>query len=939
MRPLKLSLEAFGPYATRQEIDFSAFGSRGLFLIYGDTGSGKTMLFDAVAFALFGKASGGRDVTTLRSDFAESGRQTRVSLTFEHAGRVYEVERAPQQALARRRKTQGSTSLVTKAAEASLTCGDELIASGIKQVDQAVIELLRLDYNQFRQVTMIAQGAFRELLCADPAERESVLRRIFGTELIDRFQAELAARARSATDELDALRQEFSLLVGQLDVSTEELDADRGLQVLLAEGVAFEVDSCIEAAHSLLHVEKSQSEDAEAALASAREGLEAARERERSATEAAAAIQELQAARHTLQQAREHKRTSAQTLAHTRAVYAAEHDSLVGQKTQLEAVIPRYEELETKRALVVSATTTHEHEEARAQKIRAHIDELAQLVQEDQAQIAAYKDAPVELQRTTAAHAEMVQLLERATTLEQGAGVLRTKEQQLAHAKDDVLSAQESAQEARAHADAAFAALVQDDAAFVASQLKEHEPCPVCGSCEHPQPARPRTTTADATSLAKARSEQQAAEALLEQQQNVFLALQAEVEERRRTQKTQVEELIRTLSERGVTTGEKGAQDLGELVGACSVKVRTLEITRDDLKARCAALSKREHDLSQHEAKLKELRGEAEALEPKLRDLVAAKTRAAAELAQLEAQLSYASREEAQRVLDELSQKIAAQESTLSEAQSAAAQTEREVASAEAALTAHQTRFSRLGVRENEVSDQLLKFKEASIAAEAQEHARELAAKVAYSRLQKNTDVCARLEKVGKRLPQLEKKAASAQLMADISRGRQAGTNHISFERYVLGFYFDQVIICANRRLSIMSDGHYELVRNTEGEMRGKGGLSLDVIDYATGKRRPVSSLSGGESFEASLSLALGLSDYAQQQAGGMHLDTVFIDEGFGSLDPDSLEQVMQVLADLASGDCLVGIISHVEELEKRISRRIEVEKSFEGSTARVVVE
>ena len=183
----------------------------------------------------------------------------------------------------------------------------------------------------------------------------------------------------------------------------------------------------------------------------------------------------------------------------------------------------------------------------------------------------------------------------------------------------------------------------------------------------------------------------------------------------------------------------------------------------------------------------------------------------------------------------------------------------------------------------------------------------------------------------------MQRAAAAADRVSRIARGQATGTNRISFERYVLGFFFDQIVICANKRLSVMSNGHYQLVRNSEGESRGKGGLSLDVVDYATGKRRPVSSLSGGESFEASLSLALGLSDYAQQRAGGMHLDTVFIDEGFGSLDPDSLEQVMRVLSDLASGDCLVAIISHVEELEKRIENRIEVKSSAEGSRAEVV--
>jgi exonuclease SbcC len=186
-------------------------------------------------------------------------------------------------------------------------------------------------------------------------------------------------------------------------------------------------------------------------------------------------------------------------------------------------------------------------------------------------------------------------------------------------------------------------------------------------------------------------------------------------------------------------------------------------------------------------------------------------------------------------------------------------------------------------------------------------------------------------------LPTLERAAAAADRVSRIARGQASGTNRISFERYVLGFFFDQIVLCANRRLAVMSNGHYQLARNTEGERRGKGGLSLDVVDFATGKRRPVSSLSGGESFEASLSLALGLSDYAQQRAGGMHLDTVFIDEGFGSLDPESLELVMRVLSDLASGDCLVAIISHVEELEKRIEQRVEVKASPEGSSVTVV--
>jgi exonuclease SbcC len=223
--------------------------------------------------------------------------------------------------------------------------------------------------------------------------------------------------------------------------------------------------------------------------------------------------------------------------------------------------------------------------------------------------------------------------------------------------------------------------------------------------------------------------------------------------------------------------------------------------------------------------------------------------------------------------------------------------------------------------------------------AQAAEQNADRAVRKAEARVHMNEQVIDEMIDLSRQLPGLERAVVAADRVSRIARGQASGTNRISFERYVLGFYFDQIVICANKRLLVMSNGHYQLVRNAEGESRGKGGLSLDVIDYSTGKRRPVSSLSGGESFEASLSLALGLSDYAQQRAGGMHLDTVFIDEGFGSLDPESLELVMRVLSDLASGDCLVAIISHVEELEKRIQSRIEVKASPNGSNVEVVVD
>ena len=218
MRPLELHLSAFGPYAKTADIDFSKFGDHGLYLIYGDTGSGKTMLFDAIAFALFGESSGDRDVRTLRSDFADAETPTEVSLVFEHAGRTYKIVRRPQQQLARRRSGgENASALVDRPPVAELTSGDVTLGSNVRQVNELIVDLLGLSYGQFRQVTMIAQGAFRDLLCTDPAEREVVLRKIFGTGELDRFANELARMSREANESLELARSEFGGCIKRLD--------------------------------------------------------------------------------------------------------------------------------------------------------------------------------------------------------------------------------------------------------------------------------------------------------------------------------------------------------------------------------------------------------------------------------------------------------------------------------------------------------------------------------------------------------------------------------------------------------------------------------------------------------------------------------------------------------------------------------------------------
>ncbi|MGN0287861.1 MAG: AAA family ATPase [Atopobiaceae bacterium] len=968
MRPLRLQMTAFGPYAGEVDLDFSRFGDHGLYLIYGDTGSGKTMLFDAIAYALFGRASGDRDVRTLRSDFATPDVPTQVTLTFEHAGRTYVVQREPQQDLARKRKgAAGSSALSRHAASAVLSCGDEVLASNTNQVNECVGDLLGLTYPQFRQVTMIAQGAFRDLLCAEPGMREEVLRKIFGTQDLQRFADVLAERSRDAQAQLDSERHEFQAAVQRLDLSGA--DGLHEFEALSAPEPALAADDCLKAVDSLLQTQRAQRSDADERVSQAKESLDTAQAELSRLTEAAQALEQLRQARSALGQAQRTQSEAEDSLTQADAAYQERHSALVAREDQLSRSLERYDELDSWQRKAGDAQGRQTQAEAQQQKVQQRCDQLEHDVAQKTARIDSASTTPVLLER---AKSELRQLEERR---EESAG-LTSEAQELAAACDQLddaaqvaLKARAAAQSAREAADLVFDALVANDAGFLSARLRDGEPCPVCGSTLHPHPAPAATVKVDPDQLEKNRQ------------------MQSEAERQQRACERRYESISAQLGQRSKALAESAAQALGEDValnlgsgvgssdatsagGAQAADVaeaaaegtgkhallalasrlqkltegldlqiqrhRTRIQTLQQMLDECAQLQK-EVDQAQQTLQQLQQRKESLVLEAQsaAKDLAAAQ----AHLDALRESLHFSSKQEASEAVEQARSQRQELEAALDKAHSAHDAAVAAVASCSSTLEERQARLQQLGVAEDGPDPDPKKARKSLMIAQSQLAEAQKAQRHADLLVEKNATTREQMAQSAKKLPALERACEAANSVARIARGTTVGTNRVSFERYVLGFYFDQVITCANKRLSVMSNGHYTLLRNSEGGGAGKQGLSLDVMDYATGKRRPVSSLSGGETFEASLSLALGLSDYAQQQAGGMHLDTVFIDEGFGTLDPESLELVMRVLSELASGDCLVGIISHVEELEKRIDRRIEVASSPEGSTATLVAE
>ena len=932
MRPLMLRMQAFGPYADVTEVDFSRFGERGLYLICGDTGAGKTMLFDAVTFALFGEASGDRDTRTLRSDFADPTTPTEVTLSFEHAGVTYEITRSPQQELARRRNAgKGASSTVTRSATAEMRCGETVLGSNVRQVGERVNELLGLTYDQFRQVTMIAQGAFRELLCADPSDREAVLRRIFGTDGLNRFAARLAQDAKTSQERLRETQARFDACAGRLDVSDLGRD-DPTRDVLGRPNPSLATDECVRAAEGLVSRRRTEANAAERRLVAAREATAKARDDLRVAEEAVAALASLAEAEAALVAADARVAEADAHLTKANADHDARYLDVANRREAIRAAMPRYAELKSLRVTLEGLERESAMHEADRRRCEARRAGAERAVADMRARLGSMPDATQMAQNLAQARIDM----ERASDMVRKARAVRdekaatdAEDEELRKRAEHVRETEREASACREHVNALFEALVADDAAFVAASLVPGRPCPVCGSTEHPAPAKPSDAEPDRESLATEQARQRRLDDALASEREAFLALRTRHEGRTRALAAAWDDLCVPEADRDdprklVASFEARAKQTSDDVARLEAQMAEIARLRDDLSRTEEGLRLDQAELDRTTALCVNASAEVKVMRAKVDDLVG----------NLPLDCTP---EEAQRTYDTLDREVKTLEHGLETARRAQLDAMREKSAAMSVLRERRARLEGTGVDTRDRNRSTEAERCALDAARNAESIAESDARAATTRASLDGRTLDEMRRIASELPTLESTARAADRVSRVARGQVTGKGRVSFERHVLGFCFDRVVECANRRLSVMSGGHYQLVRDAEGGGRGKGGLALDVMDRMTGKRRPVSSLSGGESFEASLSLALGLSDYAQQRIGGMRLDTVFIDEGFGSLDPDSLEQVMRVLSDLASGDCLVAVISHVDALERRIERRVEVRAGTSGSRATVV--
>ena len=904
MRPLYLTLSAFGPYAGRQELDFSALGRQGLYLITGDTGAGKTTIFDAITYALYGEPSGeARDANMLRSKYAADGTQTFAELRFENRGLQYTVRRSPEYT---RKKTRG-TGTTKQAASAELSYPDGRVETLPTRVTAAVTEILGVDRKQFSEIVMLAQGDFQRLLQADTRERETIFREVFGTRVFrtlqDRLKAELSGLDKAREAAADAFSQAAKSAAHQPDaplLSDAHLDWLRG-RICEAE----------QAADAL----RAEAGEADRACESAAEALL------RAETQAEVHAQLMQA--QTEADARAEAEAACAAVCAARTADTAELDRLTKSVAALEAELPGYDALENARADMAQKQRAYDEKETALTEAKAAQDACRAHLDDARRELGMLEGAGEALQTHIGALDALKRQTDALTALRRTLASLAETDQAYRTAQEQYLAAEAEANAGRAAAEELRRRFHREQAGLMAEQLRNGEPCPVCGSTTHPRPA---VKAGDAPSQADVDAAEANAQQALDKAGETSRAaaaargkLDADTDAARRQAAVLLPDTPFAETD---AAAAQALTALEEKRAALSDAIEAETARRDRAQTLSEALPGLELAAREAEENTQRLTAERSALAA---ELAAAQGREA----QLCAALRYAGRAEADAAL-------AADRSAVQRLKDEAGRAEEALREAQKELAAARARLQQLAAMADGEQAPALDALRAEKQAAAVERAR-IEESIREAALQLDADRRAEraMTQAQQTLAELDKRWGGVRALSDTANGNLSGKARVMLETYVQMAYFDRILRRASLHLMRMSDGQYDLKRREDaGDLRSRSGLELNVVDHYNGTERSVRSLSGGESFLAALSLSLGLSEELQAAAGGVQLDCMFVDEGFGTLDEDTLRQVMRALHSLTQGSRLVGVISHVAELRQSIGRQIVITKQRSGGSS-----
>lgn len=872
MKPTKLILCGWGPYREKQEIDFTKLGNRGLFLITGATGAGKTTVFDAITYALYGSMSGNvREKNSVRSDFVKDDTPTYVELFMTHGDEAYHIYRNPEYARPKKRKT-GAKEMTKEKERACLVLPSGEKIEGSSEVSRKMQELLRLDLRQFKQLSLIAQGEFAKLLTATASEKSRIFREIFDTDLYERIAVELKNRSGAIYKQVMEYHHKI-----QEDISLfEPAEGHKQEWKNLTDTETYYYDNILHFLKDVLEEAENKSEKLE------RESLCAEKK-----------VEEL-----TVQVTEEEKIRS---LFETRTKELLHRDELFQMADQIQEKEEKIKKCEA--AMEVQLV------EQIFQAEKCRVDELSHKIKMLEKEWEELKKR----QQDGKIFALQIPFVEEAyeeektyrELLRQKDGIgtqLLQQEGDLQQLQREYLDAEKEEEEAKADYELADKKYRHGIAGILAKELAQDMPCPVCGSRQHPDKAQC--------------SEEMPTLQDVQKKKRVYEKLQKE---------------SRQFHEKAVACRERGnvlLENRRETERALKVLKDKREKRSDFVRHYLDGYSEEDFGLQKKESETLTVRiqerwqtllKEKEEFERKKKMQI----RAEEEFLKIRRKKGFASEETYKQAF--------LTETALKEMQ-------KELAAYKEECHANEKLLQHLEqeLREREPKD-ISKLKQELESHRIQRDAiREQFSKEKHY-VQDIRRLFRSLQDKNREQQRLKKQYGIIKKLDDTANGNNR--LRLVFEQYVLAAYFEEILKAANIRLKVMSTGRYELRRTQMvGDGRSKDNLEMEVMDYYTGKYRSVKTLSGGETFKTSLALALGMSDVVQALSGGVRVETLFIDEGFGSLDGESLEQACLTLQSLVEKDRLIGIISHVPELSEKIRDKIKIHKTNVGSRIEVVV-
>lgn len=913
MRPLKLTISAFASYSGRVELDMKKLGTNGIYLITGDTGSGKTTIFDAISFALFGEPSGNmRNANALRSEYAPLDTPTFVELSFQYREEIYTVKRNPVYM----RKALRGEGVTQQNADATLTLPDGKLITGVRNVDVKIEEILGINRSQFCQIAMIAQGDFMKILHQDTAGRGEIFRKIFQTENYKKLQEKIKELTKEASENCTLLKNSVNQYIDDFSYPPSYLsDSHFNLN---------SIEKFLELSCEIMQADENEKEQLVKALETLDNSITDLSNRIQQVEKQRDILKNLEDSKKLLESDRESKKSLHSLLEEEKLkVPAIEEDKK--RCAEWEQELKLHDEYKTKWDETVAKQNFINETKTRCENGALVVERTAANLEELKKELQSLENVEAEKVKVENDIETNNKFIAQLTKLNSDIANQKVLESSLKAQQKRYLDLQKIADESQGRFATLNRNFLQEQAGIMAENLLPEQPCPVCGSLSHP-------ILAQKTANAPTEAQLKQAEIAAQNAQQKAVEASQKANEMRGNSEAQKRILQETLLEIFPDySPENEAKLLEDKMLELQNAANSLNNTLADLNQRIARKEKVAKDIVVETQNVEKYQNALTDFSQKLTIAQTELSGLQAQLEELKQKMKFASKNEVQQEIEEATQRIERHEKVLKDNTEKFQEIETRIAKNEGVVNAlSQQIIPDLSL---DIEQEKLKLEQAKNAKiENQEQKEKVSA-----RLQNNSAVLQNVDKKRAEAQAAEAKLTWLQTLSNTANGKLQGRDKISLETFVQMTYFEKIIRHANKRLEQMSGGQYRLVRaRTEGG-NAQVGLDLNVHDTYSGKERSVKTLSGGESFMAALSLALGLSDEIQVSAGGVQIDTTFVDEGFGSLDDEALQLALRTLQGLAQNNHLIGIISHVNAL-KNIEKKIVVTKTAtQGSVAKIL--